>query len=99
MNSKKPRFALGECLATPGAIEAMNASAQSATDFLKRHAKGDWGDLSEEDRELNELALQDGSRLLSAYKTLKGVKLWVITEAVGDDGHRAATTILLPEEY
>jgi hypothetical protein len=30
---------------------------------------------------------------------LRGVKLWVITEAAGDDGHRAATTILPPDEY
>ena len=43
-----------------------------------------------------EAILDDLSRLLSAYKTLKGVKLWIITEAEDDDGHRAATTILLP---
>jgi len=41
----------------------------------------------------------DGSRIWSAYNTLRGVKIWVITEAVGDDGDRAATTILLPAEY
>jgi hypothetical protein len=28
-----------------------------------------------------------------------GTKFWVITEAVGDDGRRAATTVLLPDEY
>ena len=49
-----------------------------------------------EDWQLNDLALQDGSRLLSAYKTLKGVKLWIITEAKDDTGLRAATTVLLP---
>jgi hypothetical protein len=47
----------------------------------------------------NDEALKDGSRILSAYLTLKGKKLWVITEATDDDGHRAATTLLLPEEY
>ena len=47
-----------------------------------------------EDRGLNDLAVRDGSRLLSAYSTAKGVKLWVITEA-----DRSQTTLLLPDEY
>ena len=41
----------------------------------------------------------DGSRILSAYRTLKGVKIWIITEAVGDDGRRASTCLLLPDKY
>jgi hypothetical protein len=36
----------------------------------------------------------DEGRLLSAYRTALGVRLWIITEA-----DRPATTILLPEEY
>jgi hypothetical protein len=47
-----------------------------------------------EDAEANDNALVDGERLLSAYRTSLGVKLWVITEA-----DRSVTTILLPEEY
>jgi hypothetical protein len=42
----------------------------------------------------NYLCLQQGSRLLSSYRTSAGDKLWVITEA-----DRSATTLLLPEEY
>ena len=53
----------------------------------------------EEDKRLNDQALLDGSRLLSAYRTLKGERIWIITEAVGDDGKRSATTILLPSQY
>jgi hypothetical protein len=93
------KFQPGEIVATPGAIEAMRASGQNAQDFLGRHLRGDWGDLDDEDRKLNDEALIDGSRLLSAYATKQGDKLWVITEAVGDDGRRAATTLLLPSEY
>ncbi len=52
------------------------------------------GELDEFDREQNELALQHGSRLLSAYATRLDEKLWVITEA-----DRSATTLLLPSEY
>jgi hypothetical protein len=47
-----------------------------------------------QDRQLNENALKDGDRLFSAYRTAKGKKLYLITEA-----DRSATTILLPEEY
>ncbi len=97
--TNRPRFSLGQVVATPGALEEIRGGGQSPAEFLTRHAACDWGDLDEEDRCLNEEALIDGSRLLSAYTTRKGVKLWVITEAVGDDGRRASTCLLLPEEY
>ena len=98
-NSTSPKFELGQVVATPGALDALEQSGQSPSEFLKRHLQLEQGDLCAEDHELNEAALKDGSRILSAYKTSKGVKLWVITEAENDDGHRSATTLLLPEEY
>ena len=63
-------------------------------EFLVRHLSGDWGDLDEEDRSLNDAAVIDGSRILSAYTTRKGERLWIITEAADDQGHRLCTTIL-----
>ena len=95
----QPRFSLGQIVATPGAIEALKKAGHSAAGFLNRHAQGDWGDLDEEDRQANEDALIDGSRILSAYRTSLGEKLWIITEAADDSGYRAATTLLLPAEY
>lgn len=95
----KPLFSLGTIVATPGAIEAMAEAGDDPLSFLRRHVIGDWGDVDAEDKALNDAALRDGSRLLSAYRTTKGVKLWVITEAVGESGRRAATTLLLPSEY
>jgi hypothetical protein len=47
----------------------------------------------------NDSALVNGSRIFSVYRTLKDVKLWVITEAVSDSGIRESTCILLPDEY
>lgn len=90
----KPKFPLGQVVATPGALEALEESAQSPLDFLHRHVAGDWGLVDKDDQAANDVALQEGSRILSAYKTLKGVKIWVITEA-----DRSSTCILLPEEY
>jgi hypothetical protein len=94
-----PRFSLGKILATPGALEAIEESGQAPDYFLDRHVRGDWGEVEKEDWQLNDQALQEGSRILSAYKTLKGAKIWIITEATDDNGDRAATTLLLPDEY
>jgi hypothetical protein len=94
MTGQTKTFALGRLLATPGALEAVGAAGQSPLGFLRRHARGDWGEVDPGDWDLNDLALVDGTRLLSAYRTAKGERLWIITEA-----DRAATTILLPDEY
>jgi hypothetical protein len=98
-HSAKPKFPLGQVLATPGAIEALQKSGQLPGEFLARHVTGDWGEVCADDKTLNDEALIDGSRLLSAYRTSKGTKLWIITEAQDDRGHREATTLLLPDEY
>jgi hypothetical protein len=94
------KFQPGVLLATPGASEAFERNDQTPLEFLRRHIVGDWGEeLCQEDRLLNDQALIDGSRLLSAYRLTDGTKIWIITEAVGDNGKREATTCLLPEEY
>ena len=94
-----PKCPLGQIVATPGALQSLEESSQSPSDFLSRHVKGDWGDVCDEDGLLNDQSVIDGSRILSSYTTLQGVKLWVITEAADDNGRRAATTLLLPSEY
>ena len=95
----RAKFPLGQVVATPGALEALAESGQTPAFFLDQHASGNWGVVDEEDWRLNDEALKDGSRILSAYLTLKGKRLWIITEATDDNGHRPATTLLLPEEY
>jgi len=96
----KPKFDCGVLLATPGASEVFEKNGQTPLEFLKRHVAGDWGEeLCQEDRQANDQALIDGSRLLSAYKLKDQTKVWAITEAVGENGRREATTFLLPEEY
>jgi len=93
-------FSIGQCVATPGALEALQAAEISPLQFLARHARGDWGDLSEGDKELNDEALTDGSRIFSAYD-LPGQdqKIWIITEAEGDNGHRSSTCIMMADGY
>ena len=95
----QPKFDLGQVVATPEALRVLEESGQTPGFFLDRHLQGDWGEVDAEDKRANDQALLDGSRLLSAYRTLKGERIWIITEAVGDDGRRAASTILRPSEY
>jgi hypothetical protein len=88
------RFALGQTYITPGAEEALQIAGQTAIEFLRRHMSCDFGELTEDDQQENELALKESFRLLSNYRTAKGQQLWIITEA-----DRSATTVLLPSEY
>lgn len=62
-------------------------------DCLHRHAQGDWGEVCEEDKAQNDLALERGERILSSY-TVSGKTIWIITE-----WDRSVTTILFPEDY
>jgi hypothetical protein len=100
MNTKQEvRFTLGQIVATPGALEALQRNNVTGVDYLRRHASGDWGTVCEEDKRANDDALKTGARLMSAYFLPDETKLWIITEAANDAGHRMATTLLLPDEY
>jgi hypothetical protein len=57
---RKPLFGLGQLVATPGALTALEKSGQSPMDFLSRHVTGDWGELSEDDRKENQLGVENG---------------------------------------
>lgn len=94
MVAPKKSFELGRLCATPGALTALQEAGETALTYLSRHGRGDWGEVNEEDWLLNDRALEEGTRLLSAYKLKNGTRIWIITEA-----DRCATTVLLPEDY
>jgi hypothetical protein len=87
-------FLSGRIVATPTALDAFTQSGDRPASFLRRHLTGDWGDLDAHDRRMNDEALKNGNRLLSAYRLTGGTKIYIITEA-----DRSTTTILLPEDY
>ena len=84
-------FELGAILVTTNAQDTLNPEA--IAQGITRHANGDWGELPEEDIATNQLALEHGSRLFSAYGE-GDQRFWIITEA-----DRSVTTILLPQDY
>lgn len=87
-----PKFPLGQVVSTPGALDSIDPVEMMTA--IARHHRGDWGDCCPEDWESNEEGLCDGFRLFSVYRSGRGEKFWIITEA-----DRSVTTILLPCEY
>ena len=87
-------FQLGRIVSTVGALKAFERTRERPLKYLERHYVQDWGDLDQEDKEANDRALKESTRILSAYHLTDGTKIWCITE-----GDRSATTFLLPEEY
>lgn len=91
-SSAKPKFALGQLVATPAVLEVV--TSEDIMLALSRHLYGDWGDLDPEDSAENERSLAEGFRLLSSYRSANGTKFWIITEH-----DRSVTTVLLPSDY
>lgn len=87
------KFPLGMLAMTPGSQRLMERLGQEPIALIRRHANLEAGTLDPEDQRQNQLALEDGGRIMSAFE-IHGEPIWVITEA-----DRSVTTILLPEEY
>lgn len=90
------KFQVGNLVFTAGvnALVADNEEfAKQVVRGLKRHSQGDWGDLTQDDKDSNDDSLKVGDgRLFSAYEGVK--KVWIITES-----DRSVTTVLFPDEY
>lgn len=84
---------LGALVMTGTAFATLDRGVLKET-LLRRHARGDWGELCREDWEANERALFENGRLFSVYHDRSGQKFYIITEH-----DRSITTILLPEDY
>jgi hypothetical protein len=107
------KFGLGQVVATPSALRLLEKHQSNPLLLLARHVQADWGDLHADDAKLNEMALDDGSRIFSVYRLVSPEvlastprnkrdrlpTLWCITDAANDAGVRCVTTLLLPEDY
>ena len=89
-----PLFPLGQVVMTPGAAAALEASGDDPLAFLIKHVCLDPGELDAHDIAENKLSVEQGFRILSAYRLTDGTRIWIITEA-----DRSSTCILLPSEY
>ena len=93
--ASQARFSPGQVVMTAGVDELVRQGRLNPTPYLRRHLHGDWGDLCDDDRQLNNTALKSGEdRLFSSYQVTRDLRLWIITE-----WDRSVTTLLLPSEY
>ncbi|MEJ7929858.1 hypothetical protein WG922_07730 [Ramlibacter sp. AN1015] len=87
-------FPLGRLTATANLLRHMEQHGIDPLTYLSRHASGDWGDLGKQDKLANDVALVDGTRILSKYVLPTGEAVYVITE-----WDRSITTMLFSSEY
>jgi hypothetical protein len=86
-----PQFEIGQTYATPAVAEFL-ANDESAK-LLQFHTRGYWDEMDSENISENEISIEKGFRVLTAY-TVRGRKIWIITEA-----DRSCTTFLFPCDY
>ena len=89
-------FKTGKIYMTKGINDTIADNEQFSKEVvqaLQKYKSHNWGDLCEEDKQLNDEAIINGDRIVAAYKTSQG-KIYIITEH-----DRSATTILFAEEY
>src|SRR5262249_38994560 len=56
---RNPLFELGQVVATPAAMKAIDESGEEIADYLTRHAFGDWGSVFNKERERNDAAVKE----------------------------------------
>lgn len=91
------KITTGRMLMTAAVAARAKASVvfeKEVLEAVKRFQNGDWGDLSQEDKEANEEALKSKDDDLFAMYQTSGGKIYIIT----DDG-RKRTTVLFADEY
>jgi hypothetical protein len=98
LTRKAATLPLGQTVMTRG----VHQKAQEDPSFgvfvhncIRRHARGDWGEVKGQDKRMNDQALKSGEdRILSVYVAPDDTKIWIITE-----WDRSVTTVLFPDEY
>jgi predicted transcriptional regulator len=87
---------VGQILVSKGVADLARENKKFAA-FIKqsldRHRKGDWGEMSDEVRQLNDLNLGINTRLFSSYESKGFPEIWITTEP-----DRSFSTIMLPDE-
>jgi hypothetical protein len=76
----KPLFHPGKLLITPVALAALRENGVPVIGVMLRHMAGDWGTVSDSDRQQNDLSIPAGLRLLSIYRLPDGNRIIVTTE-------------------
>ncbi|MFP3709684.1 hypothetical protein SB783_37355 [Paraburkholderia sp. SIMBA_009] len=76
----KPLFHPGRLLVAPVALTALRANGVPVISVILKHIAGDWGIVSDDDRQQNDLSIKAGLRLISLYRLPDQTRILVITE-------------------
>lgn len=74
-------------------IESKNFT-KFVLESVMRYQNGDWGDLDDSDKKMNDMAVKNGDDRILARYVFEGEPIYIITE-----WDRSATTILFASEY
>jgi hypothetical protein len=86
-----PKFFPGKLVVSNTAMETLRE--EEVMRAFGRHICDDWGDLSPQDREKNEVSLREGKELISAYRTKDGQEFSMFTKS-----DRSQTVVMLMQE-
>lgn len=84
-------FELGQIVTTRRIASTLDVDLVLA--LISRHHQGDWGDICDEDKQLNQQALTKKDRILSVFKVGHD-RVYIMTE-----WDRSVTTVLYSDEY
>lgn len=92
---------VGKHVITKGVEKEHRKHALWIGECLKRHMRGDWGDVSKNDSRANNEALLSNGFVMSVFTHPETKKdIWIVTDAYWCASDAPAiTTVLLPSEY
>ncbi len=79
LEQEKMKFEVGEIVITPAASAALEANGHSVDELLARHQAGDWGDVSDQVRTVNQRALVEQFNVQSVFAVSSGQRVVVVT--------------------
>ncbi|MDI1245922.1 MAG: hypothetical protein PSV24_11020 [Rhodoferax sp.] len=97
--ASEPLFDLGITVGSPSAIRLVSDLQVLPATYLRFHAHGVWGRLNATNRAKNDAAVLDGGPIVSSYAIKGSQGIFVITDAIDEDGIRLSTRIVLKSEH
>ncbi|HFJ0421590.1 TPA: hypothetical protein ACGS08_004195 [Pseudomonas aeruginosa] len=92
-SSRTTLFVIGALTFSPDIDRLMREGRLDPLPYFQRHARGDWGDVTDAQWQANNAALQSGDKLESFYVVHRELSIRIVTEA-----DRSTTNILLSTE-
>lgn len=95
--SKIEGINIGRVLVTGGIAQLSREKPEFAAfvqSSLDRYRRGDWGEMSDQDKLLNEQSLEKNLRLFASYESGIFPEIWIATKP-----DRSYTTVTFPDEY